>query len=91
MHLGAEEQRRKMKLDSLQEQLFASAVDMDPLLDGFSGVLVEIYREGDPSGEFRYVLLETACATGNRLFRFSSKDRELVYAALAQELGELTK
>jgi hypothetical protein len=40
---GAEERRRKMKLDSLPEQLFASAVGMDPLLDGFSGVLVEIY------------------------------------------------
>jgi hypothetical protein len=60
---------------------------MDPLLDGFSGVLVEIYRERDPSGGFRYVLLETACATGNQLLRFSSKDRELIYGALAHELG----
>ena len=76
-----------MKLNSLPEQLFASAVDMDPLLDGFSGVLVEIYREREPSGGFRYVLLETASATGNQLFRFSSKDRELVYAALAREIG----
>ena len=76
-----------MKLNSLPEQLFASAVDMDPLLDGFSGVLVEIYCEREPSGGFRYVLLETASATGNQLFRFSSKDRELVYAALAREIG----
>jgi hypothetical protein len=76
-----------MKLNSLPEQLFASAVDMDPLLDGFSGVLVEIYRERESSGGFRYVLLETAFATGNQLFRFSSKNRELVYAALAHELG----
>jgi hypothetical protein len=76
-----------MKLNSLPEQLFASAVDMDPLLDGFSGVLVEIYRERESSGGFRYVLLETASATGNQLFRFSSKDRELVYAALAREIG----
>ena len=60
---------------------------MDPLLDGFSGVLVEIYCEREPSGGFRYVLLETASATGNQLFRFSSKDRELVYAALAREIG----
>jgi hypothetical protein len=82
----AEEQRRKMKLDSLQEQLFASAVGMDPALDGFSGVLVEIYRERDPSGGFRYVLLETACVSGNQLLRFSSKDKGLVYAALAREL-----
>ncbi len=76
-----------MKVNSLPEQLFASAVDMDPLLDGFSGVLVEIYRERESSGGFRYVLLETASATGNQLLRFSSKDRELVYAAVARELG----
>ncbi len=76
-----------MKLNSLPEQLFASTVDMDPLLDGFSSVLVEIYRERESAGGFRYVLLETASATGNQLFRFSSKDRELVYAALAREIG----
>ncbi len=76
-----------MKLDSLPELLFASAVGMDPLLDGFSGVLVEVYREKEPSGGFRYVLLETAAATGDRLLRFSTKDRELIYAALASELG----
>ena len=75
-----------MKLDSQPEQLFASVVGMDPLLDGFSGVLVEIYRERDPSGGYRYVLLETACASGNQLLRFSSKNKGLVYAALAKEL-----
>jgi hypothetical protein len=52
-------------------------------------VLVEIYRERKSSGEFHYVLLETASATGNQIFKFSSKDRELVYAALARELGGL--
>jgi hypothetical protein len=75
-----------MKLDSQPELLFASVVGMDPLLDGFSGVLVEIYRERDPSGGYRYVLLETACASGNQLLRFYSKDEGLVYAALAREL-----
>ena len=75
-----------MKLESQPEQLFASVVGMDPLLDGFSGVLVEVYRERDPSGGFRYVLLETACFSGNQLLRFSSKDKGLVYAALAREL-----
>jgi hypothetical protein len=79
--------RRKMKLESLPEQLFTSVVGMDPLLDGFSGVLVEIYRERESSGGFRYVLLETASGTGNQILRFSSKDRELVYAALAREIG----
>jgi hypothetical protein len=75
-----------MKLNSQPEQLFASVVGMDPLLDGFSGVLVEIYREKDHSGGYRYVLLETACASGNQLLKFSSKDEGLVYAALAREL-----
>ena len=59
---------------------------MDPLLDGFYGVLVEIYREWESSGGFRYVLLETTCATGNQLLRFSSRDRDLVYTALARAL-----
>ncbi len=75
-----------MKLESPPKLLFISLVGMDPLLDGFSGVLVEIYREREYSGEFRYVLLETASGTGDQLLRFSSKDKELVYAALAREL-----
>ena len=79
-----------MKLENLPELLFVSVVGMDSVLDGFSGVLVEIYRERDPSGGFRYVLLQTACATGNQLLKFSSKDRELVFAALARELGALS-
>jgi len=76
-----------MKLESLPEQLFISAVDMDPALDGFSGVLVEIYREKDPSGGFRYVLLETASATGNHLLRFTSADPSVVVRMLLQEIG----
>ena len=63
----------------LLESLF---VELDPLEDGFVGVLLEIYRYGD-----RYVLLEVAPATGNRLLKFSSKDRGLVSAVLAGELG----
>ena len=57
-------------------------MELDPLVEGFSGVLVELYRHED-----RYVLLETAPATGNQLLRFSSKDRDLVYAVFAGELG----
>jgi hypothetical protein len=76
-----------MKLESLPEQLFVSVVSMDPALDGFSGVLVEVYRQRESSGDERYVLLETATTTGNQLLRFSSKDKNLVYAAFSQELG----
>ena len=36
-------------------------------------MLLETHRCGD-----RYVLLEVAPATGNRLLRFSSKDREMI-------------
>ena len=70
-----------MEYIELLEVLF---VEMDPLEEGFSGALVEVHRQGD-----RYVLLETAPATGNRLLRFSSKDKELVYAAFARERGRL--
>jgi hypothetical protein len=61
----------------LLESLFA---ELDPLVA--TGVLLEVYRQGD-----RYVLLEMSPTTGNRLLRFSSKDRELIYAALNKELG----
>lgn len=78
-----------MKLESLPEQLFVSVVGMDPALDGFSGVLVEIYRERDSSGGFRYVLLATASTTGNRLLRFTSADPWLVTRILLQEIGDI--
>jgi hypothetical protein len=63
----------------LLESLF---LELDPLEDGFGGVLLEIHRSGD-----RYVLLEVAPSSGNQLLRFSSKDRGLVYAAFARELN----
>lgn len=44
-------------------------VEMDPVLDGFAGAVVEIVRDEDS-----YVLLETAVTTGNRLLRFTSTD-----------------
>jgi hypothetical protein len=78
-----------MRVESLPEQLFVSMVGMDPALEGFSGVLVEIYREKDPSGGFRYVLLETACATGNHLLRFTSTDRSVIAKILLREIGTL--
>jgi hypothetical protein len=59
-------------------------IELDPLEDGFAGVLLEIYRHED-----RYVLLVVAAATGNRLLRFSSEDRGLLSAVLAGELGGL--
>jgi hypothetical protein len=61
--------------------------DPDVTRDGrLRRVLLEIHHHDD-----RYVLLEVASATGNRLLRFSSKDRKLTYAAFAQELDHLTE
>ena len=77
----------KMKFESLPEQLFVSTVGMDTALDGFSGVLIEVYRERKSSGGFRYVLLETASATGNQLLRFTSTDPSLVARILLREIG----
>jgi hypothetical protein len=68
------------------ELLEALFIELDPLEDGFAGVLLEIHRYGD-----RYVLLEVAPYTGNRLLRVSSKDRRLVYTVLTGELGELLR
>ncbi len=68
------------------ELLETLLVELDPLEDGFAGVLLEIYRQGD-----QYVLIEVAPATGNRLLRFSSKDKGLVYAAFVRELASLTR
>ena len=64
------------------ELLESFFVELEPLTDGFAGALLEVHRQGD-----RYILLETALTTGNRLLRFSSKDKELVYTALTRELG----
>jgi hypothetical protein len=67
--LAPEEPGMELREDfELLESLF---VELDPLEDGFSGVLLEVHRRGD-----RYVLLEVAPATGNRLLRFSSKDKD---------------
>jgi ubiquinone/menaquinone biosynthesis C-methylase UbiE len=55
---------------------------MDPVLDGFCGVLVELLGVGEG-----YVLLETAAGTGNRLLRFSSESPDLAYAIFEAELG----
>jgi hypothetical protein len=63
------------------ELLESLYVELDPLEGGFEGVLLEVHRRGE-----RYVLLEVAPATGNRLLKFSSKDRELIHAILAHEL-----
>ena len=69
-----------MNLSENFELLESLFVELDPLEDGFGGVLLEIHRHG-----VRYVLLEVAPSTDNRLLRFSSKDRELIYLVFDRE------
>jgi hypothetical protein len=64
------------------EVLESVFVEMDPVLHGFGGVLVELLDVGEG-----YVLLETAAGTGNRLLRFTSESPDLAYAAFESELG----
>lgn len=64
------------------EVLESVFVEMDPALDGFGGVLVELVGVGEG-----YVLLETAAGTGNRLLRFTSESPDLAYALFEAELG----
>ena len=71
-----------MRLAEEHEVLESVFVEMDPVLDGFSGVVVELVGVGES-----YVLLETAVGTGNRLLRFSSESHDLAYAAFEVELG----
>lgn len=70
-----------MRFNRKQEVLESVFVEMDPILHGFRGVLVELV--GVEEG---YLLPETAAGTGNRLLKFSSKSLELVYAFFEAEL-----
>ncbi len=72
-----------MELPKGYEIIESIAVEMDPALDGFAGVLFELVFDGE-----RYVLAETALGSGNRLLRFRSNDRRLAYALLEVELPE---
>jgi hypothetical protein len=63
------------------EVLESVAVAMDPVVDGFAGVLVELVFDGK-----RYALSETALGSGNRLLRFRSRHPEPAYALLEAEL-----
>ena len=64
------------------EVLESVFVEMDPVLDGFRGVLLELLGVGEG-----YVLPETAVGTGDRLLKFSSESPDLAYALFEAELG----
>jgi len=70
-----------MRFNREQEVPESVFVEMDPILHGFRGVLVELVGVGE-----RYLLLETAAGTDNRLLKFSSKSPEVAYAFFEAEL-----
>lgn len=72
-----------MKIVGGYEVLESVAVAMDPVLDGFTGVLVELVFDGE-----LYILSEVALGSGNRLLRFRSEDRRLAYALFEAELTD---
>jgi hypothetical protein len=71
-----------MELPDSYEVIESVAVWMDPALDGFAGVLIEIIFDGE-----RYVLAETALGSGSRLLRFRSGDPRLVYSLFESEVS----
>jgi hypothetical protein len=71
-----------MELPESYEVIESVAVWMDPALDGFAGVLIEIVFDGE-----RYVLAETALGSGSRLLRFRSGDPRLVYSLFESEIS----
>ncbi len=64
-----------------QEVLESVFVEMDPVLHGFVGVLVELSRVGEG-----YAVLETAAGSGDRLLEFRTRSRQLAHAFFEAEV-----
>jgi hypothetical protein len=79
-----------------QELIDAYVVELDPVVDGFSGVLVELYEVHvlerlehlGPGIGRRYEVRQSALASGNRLAVFSSREEELARAAFDGKIAE---
>ena len=63
------------------EVLESVAVGMDPAVDGFAGVLIELVVAGGS-----YAVVETAVGSGNRLLLFRSRNQELARFIFQAEL-----
>ncbi|MBA2691902.1 MAG: hypothetical protein H0U65_05335 [Rubrobacter sp.] len=75
-----------MREDGDIQLLEASFIELDPLMEGFSGVFAEIRRERAPdSGELYFAVLFSA-ATGDRVFSFESASRQLAEETLRREV-----
>ena len=51
------------------------SIELDPIIDGFSGVVVELLVEGD-----HYVVRQTAELTGNPILCFRTSNEDLARA-----------
>ena len=63
------------------ESIEAVFVEMDPVQDGFCGVLIELVAVGEG-----YAVVETAAGSGNRLLRFRSRSQALARSLFESEL-----
>jgi hypothetical protein len=70
-----------VKLSESYEVLESVAVGMDPAVDGFAGVLIELVASGEG-----YAVVETAAGSGNRLLLFRSRSQELARSLFEAEL-----
>ncbi len=66
--------------DPRQRLIDVERIDLDPVYDGFSGVVVELLREGD-----YFVVLQSAEVTGNRLLRIEAASEERALAVFERE------
>lgn len=76
-----------MQSATTTELLESYFVELDPVIDGCLGVFVELYRQESFEGDIRFVLTETAAATGNVLLRLNTTSEARARAALAAELS----
>jgi hypothetical protein len=71
-----------LQVDPNHELIDIDRIDLDPVTDGFSSVVLELLREGD-----FYVVQETAQTTGNRILRFCTHSEERALHLFESEKG----
>lgn len=68
--------------------VYLGSVDMDPVEEGFQGVLVEVHMNTSAEDGVVFVLEETVTRTGALLLRLSSSDPTVVAEQLAKDVPE---
>ncbi len=70
-----------MRIYEEHEIIEAVFVEMDPLREGFAGVLIELVAVGES-----YALVETAAGSGNRLLEFRPQSPQLARSLFEAKL-----